>query len=194
MSVIERIRRERLVAILRRVADIGERVAALAGVGVGVIEITLDDPNALAAIERARRRGDVSVLAGTVRAAAEVDAAVAAGAEGVVGPGFVPAVVARAAELGVPVIPGALTPTEVEFAWSAGASLVKLFPAGLGGPRYVRDVLAPLADVPLLATGGVDAQNAVAFIDAGAVAVGVGSALDDPDEARKLVASLRDHV
>jgi 2-dehydro-3-deoxyphosphogluconate aldolase/(4S)-4-hydroxy-2-oxoglutarate aldolase len=190
MSAIERIRSERLVAILRRVDDIDARVAALADAGVGVIEITLDDPNALGAIERARGRGDVTVLAGTVRRAEQVDAAVAAGAEAVVAPAFVAAVVERAAELGLPAIPGALTPTEIEAAWAAGAALVKLFPGGAGGPRYVRDVLAPLADVPLLVTGGVDAQNAMAFLDAGAVAVGVGSALDDPDEARRLVAAL----
>jgi 2-dehydro-3-deoxyphosphogluconate aldolase/(4S)-4-hydroxy-2-oxoglutarate aldolase len=191
MSAIERIRRERLVAILRRVPDIDARVAALADAGVGVIEITLDDPNALGAIERARGRGDVTVLAGTVRRPEQVDAAVAAGAEAVVGPAFAAAVVERAGELGVPAIPGALTPTEIEAAWAAGAALVKLFPGGLGGPRYVRDVLAPLAGVPLLVTGGVDAQNARAFLDAGAVAVGAGSALDDPDEARRLVAALR---
>jgi 2-dehydro-3-deoxyphosphogluconate aldolase/(4S)-4-hydroxy-2-oxoglutarate aldolase len=191
MSAIERIRRERLVAILRRVSDLDARVAALADAGVGVIEITLDDPAALGAIERARGRGDVTVLAGTVRRVEQVDAAVAAGAEAVVGPAFAVAVVERAAELGVPAIPGALTPTEVEAAWAAGAALVKLFPGALGGPHYVRDVLAPLADVPLLVTGGVDADNARAFLDAGAVAVGVGSALDDPDEARRLVAALR---
>jgi 2-dehydro-3-deoxyphosphogluconate aldolase / (4S)-4-hydroxy-2-oxoglutarate aldolase len=191
MSAIERIRRERLVAILRRVPDLDARVAALADAGVGVIEITLDDPHALGAIERARGRGDVTVLAGTVRRADQVDAAAAAGAEAVVGPALVREVVERAAELGIPAIPGALTPTEIGLAWDAGAALVKLFPAGLGGPGYVRDVLAPLAGVPLLVTGGVDAQNARAFLDAGAVAVGVGSALDDPDEARRLVAALR---
>ena len=65
---------------------------------------------------------------------------------------------------------------------AAGAALVKLFPARLGGPAYVRDLLAPLADVPLLVTGGVDAANAAAFLEAGAAAVGVGSALGDPDE------------
>jgi 2-dehydro-3-deoxyphosphogluconate aldolase / (4S)-4-hydroxy-2-oxoglutarate aldolase len=191
MSAIERIRRERLVAILRRVPDLDARVAALADAGVGVVEITLDDPHALGAIERARGRGDVTVLAGTVRRAEQVDAAAAAGAEAVVGPALVREVVERAAELGIPAIPGALTPTEIGLAWDAGAALVKLFPAGLGGPRYVRDVLAPLAGVPLLVTGGVDAQNARAFLDAGAVAVGVGSALDDPDEAQRLVAALR---
>ena len=191
MSVIERIRRERLVAIVRRAPDVDLRVAALAEAGVGVVEITLDDPAAPAAIERVRVRGDVSVIAGTVRRVDQVDLAVAAGAEAVVSPAFDRAVIERAAELGVAAIPGALTPTEVEAAWTAGAALVKLFPAGLGGPRYVRDLLAPLAGVPLLVTGGVDAANAASFLAAGAVAVGVGSALDDPDEARRLVAALR---
>lgn len=87
MSAIDRIRAERLVAILRRVPDVDARVGVLAAAGVGVIEITLDSEGALAAIERARSRGDVSVLAGTVRTADQVDAAVAAGAEAVVGPG-----------------------------------------------------------------------------------------------------------
>jgi 2-dehydro-3-deoxyphosphogluconate aldolase / (4S)-4-hydroxy-2-oxoglutarate aldolase len=190
MSASERIRRERLVAILRRVDDVDAQVAALAAVGVGVVEITLDSEDALGAIERARARGDVTVIAGTVRRADEVDAVVTAGAEAIVSPGFVAAVVERARELGVASIPGALTPTEIEAAWAAGAALVKLFPAGLGGARYVRDVLAALAEVPLLVTGGVDGSNARSFLDAGAVAVGVGSALADPGEARRLVRAL----
>jgi 2-dehydro-3-deoxyphosphogluconate aldolase/(4S)-4-hydroxy-2-oxoglutarate aldolase len=191
MSAIDRIREERLVAILRRVPDVDRRVEELVAVGVGVVEVTLDAPDALAAIERLRSRGDVTVLAGTVRRPEQADAAAAAGAEAIVSPGLSHAVVSRARELGVPAIPGALTPTEIEAAWTAGAALVKLFPAGLVGPRYVRDVLAPLADVPLLVTGGIDSSNASAFLDAGAVAVGVGSALDDPDQARRLVAAVR---
>ena len=189
MSAIDRIRAERLVAILRRARDVDARVEALAAAGVGVIEITLDADDALAAIERARRRGDVSVLAGTVRTADQVGAAVAAGAEAIVGPGTTREVIERAAGLGVPVIPGALTPTEIEHAWTAGAALVKLFPASAVGPGYVRDVLAPLADVPLLVTGGVDAANARAFLEAGAVAVGIGSALGDDPAA--VVAAVR---
>ena len=191
MSVVERIRSERLVAILRRVDDVDARVEALAHAGVRVIEITLDAPNATAAIERARGRGDVAVLAGTVRRPEQVDEAVMAGAGAVVSPALVPAVLERARELGVPAIPGALTPTEVEAAWIGGAALVKLFPVSVGGPRYVRELLAPLADVPLLVTGGVDSSNARAFLDAGAVAVGAGSALADPDEARRVVAATR---
>jgi 2-dehydro-3-deoxyphosphogluconate aldolase/(4S)-4-hydroxy-2-oxoglutarate aldolase len=182
MSAIERIRSERLVAILRRVANVDDAIARLRAAGIGVVEITLDSDDALDAIRR-----HPGALAGTVRTQKQVDAAFEAGAGAVVSPAFSPAVVARAAELGIPAIPGALTPTEVEAAWRAGAAMVKLFPGALGGPGYVRDLLAPLSDVPLLVTGGVDASNARAFLDAGAVAVGVGSALDDPEEARRLV-------
>ena len=79
----------------------------------------------------------------------------------------------------------------VEAAWRAGAALVKLFPCSLFGPGYVRELLAPLSDVALLVSGGVDATNARAFLDAGAVAVGVGSALADEDEAARLVAAVK---
>jgi len=191
MSAIETIRAARLVAILRRAAEADAEVARLAVAGVRVVEITLDSDDALGAIERARRRGDVTVLAGTVREPAQVDAAVSAGAEGIVAPSLSLAVLERAAALGAPSIPGALTPTEVETAWRAGAALVKLFPARLGGPRYVQDVLAPLTDVPLVATGGVDATNARAFLDAGAVAVGVGSGLGSDDALRRLLDAVR---
>jgi 2-dehydro-3-deoxyphosphogluconate aldolase/(4S)-4-hydroxy-2-oxoglutarate aldolase len=191
MSAIETIRAARLVAILRRAAEADAEVARLAVAGVRVVEITLDSDDALGAIERARRRGDVTVLAGTVREPAQVDAAVSAGAEGIVAPSLSLAVLERAAALEAPSIPGALTPTEVETAWRAGAALVKLFPARLGGPRYVQDLLAPLADVPLVATGGVDATNARAFLDAGAVAVGVGSGLGSDDALRRLLDAVR---
>jgi len=191
LAAIERIRAERLVAVLRRLPDVDARVSALADAGFGVVEITLDDPDAPGAIERARSRGDVTVLAGTVRRADQVDLAATAGAEAVVSPGFVREVVERAAALGVPAVPGALTPTEVEAAWRGGAALVKLFPGSLGGPGYVRELLAPLAEIPLLVTGGIDSRNARAFLDAGAIAVGAGSALHDPAEARRLVEAVR---
>ena len=190
MSAAEAIRAARLVAILRRTADVDAQVARLAAAGVRVVEVTLDSDDALGAIERARARGDLTVLAGTVRKPVQVDAAVSAGAEAIVSPGLFAAVLERAGALDVPAIPGALTPTEVEAAWRAGAALVKLFPVRLGGPRYVEDLLAPLPDVPLLATGGVDATNARAFLDGGAVAVGVGSGLGDDDELRRLLAAV----
>jgi 2-dehydro-3-deoxyphosphogluconate aldolase/(4S)-4-hydroxy-2-oxoglutarate aldolase len=191
---VDRIRAERLVAILRRVPDPDGVVEALARAGFGVIEITLDADDALEVIARLRRRGDVSVIAGTVRRPEQVAPAVEAGAEACVSPGLVPEVVERCRELSVPVVPGALTPTEVELAWALGAALVKLFPGNAVGPGYVRELLAPLADVPLIVTGGIDAGNARGFLEAGAVAVGAGSALtgaaDVEAAARRLVAAV----
>jgi len=187
MSAVDEIRSARLVAILRRPDDVDASVARLAAAGVRVVEITLDTEDAVGAIRRARDRGDLTVLAGTVREPTQVDVAVSAGAEAVVSPTLSLAVLERAAALGVPAIPGALTPAELEATWRAGAALVKLFPARLGGPRYVRHVLAPLPEIPLLVTGGVDAANAREFLEAGAVAVGVGSGLGSDAELRSLV-------
>jgi 2-dehydro-3-deoxyphosphogluconate aldolase/(4S)-4-hydroxy-2-oxoglutarate aldolase len=183
-TVLERIRAERLVAVLRHVPP-----AAALEAGVGVLEVTLDSEGALETIAQLRRRGDVAVLAGTVRTAAEVDAAVDAGAQACVGPAFASEVVRRCLERGVPAVPGALTPTEVERAWRSGAGMVKLFPGSLGGPDYVRALLGPLAGVPLLVTGGVTPATARAYLDAGAVAV--GASVRSADEARALLDAVR---
>ena len=130
-----------------------------------------------------------------MRTAEEADAAAAAGAEACVSPVLVPEMIERCRTLGVPAIPGALTPTEIERARSLGVELVKLFPGSLGGPKYVREVLAPLADVELLVSGGGNPSNASQFIEAGASAVGVGSALtgaaDVQSAARELTAAVR---
>ena len=191
---LDRIRAERVVAVLRRVPEPESVVDALRGGGIGIIEITLDSDDALGTIEQLRARGDVTVLAGTVRSPHDAEAATAAGAEGCVAPTLVPAMVERCRELGVPAIPGALTPSEVEAAKALGSDLIKLFPGSLGGPGYVRDLLAPLAGIELLVTGGVNASNAREFLAAGAVAVGVGSSLtraaDIEAEARRLVAAV----
>jgi 2-dehydro-3-deoxyphosphogluconate aldolase/(4S)-4-hydroxy-2-oxoglutarate aldolase len=195
-AAIEAIRSRRVVAILRRVADPLGVVEALREGGIAVVEITLDSPDALATIERLRLDPEVVVLAGTVRTADEARAAIEAGAQACVGPALVSEVLRTCAELGVPAIPGAMTPTEVETAWRLGAAMVKLFPAARLGPAYVRDLRGPFGDVPLLVTGGIDARNASAFLRAGATAVGVGTALvGGPDvaaAARKLVGSARD--
>jgi 2-dehydro-3-deoxyphosphogluconate aldolase / (4S)-4-hydroxy-2-oxoglutarate aldolase len=193
-SAVERIGAERIVAILRRVADVEAVVAALAAGGVRIVEITLDSDGALDTIRRLRAGRELTVLAGTVRTPADAEAAAAAGAEACASPALVPDVVERCRRVGVPAIPGALTPSEIEAALALGVPLVKLFPGRLLGPAYVRDVLAPLAGAPLIVTGGVDLSNAREFLDAGAVAVGVGSALtgvaDIEAEARRLVAAV----
>jgi len=156
----------------------------LAAAGVGTVEVTLDSPHALASVAALVARGDLVVGAGTVRSPAEADAAVAAGAAFLVAPHLDAAVVARALALGVPVLPGALSPTEIVAAWEAGASAVKVFPAGPLGAAYVGAIRQPLREIPLVPTGGVDVANARAFLDAGAVALGVGGWLTgDPDRA-----------
>ncbi|MGH3102686.1 MAG: bifunctional 4-hydroxy-2-oxoglutarate aldolase/2-dehydro-3-deoxy-phosphogluconate aldolase [Gaiellaceae bacterium] len=189
MSAIERIRAERAIAVLRHVPDPERVVDELVAGGVRIVEITLDSAGALVTIERLRARDELTVLAGTVRTVADVDRAVAAGAQACVGPVFVPAVVARCVELGVPAVPGALTPSEVEAAWTAGSALVKLFPGSAVGPEYVRALRAPLADVPLVVTGGVTPANAADFLRAGAVAV--GASVRTREEGEALVAAVR---
>lgn len=192
---LDRIRAERVVAVLRRVPEVDSVVEGLLAGGIRITEITLDSDDALATIEQVRARGDLTVLAGTVRTPQEAEAAVAAGAEACVAPALVPEMVERCRGLGVPAVPGALTPSELEAARALGAELVKLFPGSLVGPGYVRDVLAPLTGVELIVAGGVDLSNARAFIEAGAVAVGVGSALtsaaDVETQARRLVAAVQ---
>jgi len=193
VDVADRIRRERAVVVLRDVVAVVDLVDVVVGAGLSVVEITLDRESAMAELQSLAGRADVCVLAGTVRTPEQVDEAVAAGAAGIVCPAFSGAVVARAHQHAVPVIPGAFTPTEIEAAWRAGAALVKLFPARLGGPQYVADVLKPLADVPLLCTGGVTAENAGEYLAAGAAAVGVS--FRDPssaaDDATRLAAVVR---
>jgi 2-dehydro-3-deoxyphosphogluconate aldolase / (4S)-4-hydroxy-2-oxoglutarate aldolase len=195
MTALDRIRAQRVVAVLRRVPALDSVVEGLHAGGINIVEVTLDSDGALATIERLRAGNELTVLAGTVRRPEDAEQAVAAGAEACVAPALVPETVERCLALGVPAIPGALTPTEIEAALGLGAELVKLFPGGAVGPGYVRDVLSPLAGVELLVTGGVDRSNARSFLEAGAVAVGVGSALtgaaDVESEARELLATVR---
>jgi 2-dehydro-3-deoxyphosphogluconate aldolase/(4S)-4-hydroxy-2-oxoglutarate aldolase len=106
-----------------------------------------------------------------------VDRAADAGARFVVSPSVDVAVIEAAARHGIASYPGALTPTEISTAWSAGATAVKLFPAGALGPSYLTAVRAPLPDVPLIPTGGIALEEAGTWLAAGAVAVGVGSPL-----------------
>jgi 2-dehydro-3-deoxyphosphogluconate aldolase/(4S)-4-hydroxy-2-oxoglutarate aldolase len=195
-AAIEAIRSRRVVAVLRRVADPASVVHALHEEGLGVFEITLDSQDALETIAALRDDADLVVLAGTVRTADEVRAALEAGAQACVSPTLAREVVEACREAGVPAIPGAMTPTEIETAWRLGAEMVKVFPAARLGPEFISDLRGPLEGIPLLATGGVDATNARDFLRAGAAAVGIGSALvgapDVREAARKLVRSARD--
>ncbi len=192
--VADLIRVRRLIAILRRIepqSRLLELVASLADDGVRVFEITFDAPSApddlVAVRDRLAEigRGDAIVGAGTVRTLEVLDRATEAGAAFIVGPTLDPAVVDGALERGLPVIPGAYSPTEIAQAWDRGATFVKLFPASSVSPAHVRELRGPFPDVELIATGGIDAASARDFLGAGCVAVGVGSALVRADAAER---------
>lgn len=169
--------RDRVIAVVRAPSygDGGAIAAGLAAGGIGIVEITLTGSNALEAITRAAEVEDALVGAGSIRTVEQAHRAIDAGARFVVSPARV-AALARA-ELGVPVVLAGYTPTEIVEAFELTGGPVKIFPAATGGLAHLRAVAAPLPDIPLMPSGGVDAANAADFLRAGAVAVNVGSSL-----------------
>ena len=195
-----------VVAVIRLKdpARLRAAVDAMAAGGVRALEVTMTVPRAVEMIrELAPTLPDGFLLgAGTVIDADTARAVIDAGASFVVGPVFRPDVIAACHERDVPAMPGCFSPTEILTAYECGADIVKVFPATALGPQYVKDVRAPLPQLKLMPTGGVTLDNAGDWIRAGAVAVGVGSALVDTkaieagrfdvitDNARRVVASV----
>jgi 2-dehydro-3-deoxyphosphogluconate aldolase/(4S)-4-hydroxy-2-oxoglutarate aldolase len=178
---LELIRRTGVIAIIRA-SDSDQLLRAADAIregGLGVIEVTMTTPGALSVIEQASARYDQDVLfgAGTVLDAASARAAILAGAQFVVAPTYSSALIETCRRYSVPVMPGAFTPTEILTAWEMGADMVKVFPASLGGPALIKAIRAPLPQIDLVPVGGVNLDTTVDFIQAGAAAVGVGSAL-----------------
>jgi 2-dehydro-3-deoxyphosphogluconate aldolase / (4S)-4-hydroxy-2-oxoglutarate aldolase len=181
-AVLSMARRIGIIPVIRAgSADIVLRVIdALLSAGLPVAEVTMTVPNAIDAIAAASRRfgGDVLIAAGTVTDGATTQRAIDAGAEMIVSPCLVDDVIDVARRNDVAVAPGALTPTEILTAVSAGADLVKVFPASsVGGASYLRALRGPFPDLALVPTGGVTLDNLGDFFRAGAVAVGVGGEL-----------------
>jgi 2-dehydro-3-deoxyphosphogluconate aldolase / (4S)-4-hydroxy-2-oxoglutarate aldolase len=181
-------------------------VDAICAGGIPIIEITMTVPDAPAVIKEIGRQYGSKVLtgAGTVVTADDAKACLDAGAEFVVSPGLSIPVMRAAHARGILAIPGALTPTELIAAQSEGAKVVKIFPCGnLGGPKYIKALLAPFPKMALIPTGGVNLSNAAEYIAAGAFALGVGADLVDlasvragnsqkiVDAARALVEAVR---
>ncbi|MDQ3813223.1 MAG: bifunctional 4-hydroxy-2-oxoglutarate aldolase/2-dehydro-3-deoxy-phosphogluconate aldolase [Armatimonadota bacterium] len=177
-----------VVAVVR--ADSMDEAAgaarALLRGGVRGIEITFTVPGAAQTIARLAEEaaagnleGDLLLGAGTVVSVEQTEDALAAGAQFLVSPCVVPEVIRLAKSRGVVMLPGALTPTEIWTAHSMGGDIIKVFPASRFGPAYFKDIKGPFPDIPLLPTGGVDANNAGEWIKAGAVALGVGGKLVD---------------
>ena len=170
-----------VVAVIRAPsADVLVDIAkALQEGGVICIEVTMSTPHAISAIEKVTHAlgQNVIVGVGTVLDAATCADAIHAGAEFVVSPVLDPHIIDTTRRLGKVSVPGALTPSEIFTAWSAGADVVKIFPATSMGPQYIKDILAPMPFLRLTPTGGVSAKNAGDWIKAGAVMVGAGSTL-----------------
>ncbi len=181
MDVGQQIEAARVIAIIRGnyVGAIPAMIEALLAGGVSAIEVTMNSAGVLDAIRLiAERYGERAIVgAGTVTQVDQVAQVARAGARFVVSPDTNPDVIRAARNQGLEPVPGALTPTEILQAVRAGANLVKLFPATLGGPEYLKQIRAPLDMVRFVPTGGIDASNARSYFEAGAVAVGVGSAL-----------------
>ncbi len=174
-----------VVAVIRaqsrdQLLDIAE---ALVKGGVVAIEVTMSTPKAIEGIEKlVDVLGTKAVIGvGTVLNAAIGAAAIAAGAEFVVSPVLDTSIIEMTRKLGKVSIPGAFTPSEILTAWSAGADIVKVFPATTMGPQYLKDLLSPMPFLRMIPTGGVTVQNANEWIKAGAVAVGAGSSLVSKD-------------
>lgn len=175
MNLVESLRAHRLLAIVRGkdAAAALRSVCTLAQEGIAAVEVSLTTADATDVIRQARAElgPDALLGAGTVRSAADAARAVDAGASYLVTPALVDGLEAY----GVPVLMGALTPSEVETALARGAAAIKLFPASFGGPGYLKALRDPFPDVPFVPVGGVDAQAARDYLDRGAIAVGVGS-------------------
>jgi len=186
MNFLEFIKPMPVVGILRDILQGAEEacVKAAANCGLKAIEVTMNTAGAteiLAALKAAAKAHGISVGAGTVRHGSDLDKALAAGAEFIVTPNTRHEVIRLSCTAGVPIIPGALTPTEVQKAFDLGATAVKIFPVNcVGGPEYIKALRGPFRDIPLMACGGVNAENVQDYLKAGANFVSFGGSIFDP--------------
>ena len=184
-EVLKAVEETRLVAIIRGMdPEICVRLAeAYAEGGIRLVEVTFDqtgDPAKTVAAIRAIREGFAGRLhvgAGTVLTDAQLEAVIDVGGEFMVTPSVNPKLIAKASAAGLVTMPGAFTPTEIVTAHEAGADIVKVFPVRSLGPQYVKDVLAPLKHISLMAVGGVNPDNAAEYLRAGCVGVGASGSL-----------------
>jgi 2-dehydro-3-deoxyphosphogluconate aldolase / (4S)-4-hydroxy-2-oxoglutarate aldolase len=183
-TILKRVLDGGIVAVVR--AESGESlvkvVRALAEGGVTAAEITFTVPDAIDVIRQVRKEvGDEIVLgAGTVLDTETARVALLAGAEYIVSPTVNVEVIRLCRRYDKAIMPGAFTPTEVLTAWEAGADIVKIFPADVGGPAYLKALRGPLPQVRVMPTGGVDLDTAENFLKAGACCLGVGGSLVEP--------------
>ncbi|GAC1450249.1 MAG: bifunctional 4-hydroxy-2-oxoglutarate aldolase/2-dehydro-3-deoxy-phosphogluconate aldolase [Chitinophagaceae bacterium] len=181
MTVPDLLFKHKIVAIIRGTPpkDVIDIVRALHAGGIFAVEITLNSDDALQVIKEVSGvvKDNMLVGAGTVLNASAALAAIDAGAQFIISPCFDAETISVTKSRGIVSIPGAYTPTEIVKAYEAGADIVKVFPAS--SPQYIKDIRGPLSHIPLMPTGGVNISNIRLFLEAGAVAFGIGSGLVD---------------
>lgn len=185
--ILDKILEEKIIAIIRGISSekIVNLVEALHQGGISCVEVTFDHTSeakikdTLTSVGKIKKHfGDtIYVGAGTVMTSEQVHQAVEAGAEYIISPNVDADVIEETKKLGKVSIPGALTSTEIAFAYKCGADIIKLFPAGDLGVSYLKSIKAPLKHIPILAVGGVNSKNCVDFMKAGAAGIGVGGNL-----------------
>jgi 2-dehydro-3-deoxyphosphogluconate aldolase / (4S)-4-hydroxy-2-oxoglutarate aldolase len=178
---LSQLKQHKVIAVVRapEVSLTRQMALAVASGGIQLIEITWNSAGATELIAQLRvELPDCTIGTGTLLNLQQMQEAIAAGAQFLFTPHVDPTMIQAAVEIGVPIIPGALSPTEIVTAWSCGASCVKVFPVeAVGGVSYIRSLRGPLGDIPLIPTGGVTLENAKEFLQAGAIAVGLSSQL-----------------
>lgn len=170
-----------VIGIVRHISPetIAQILPLYQAAGLTTIEITMNSEGAEKIIRHASSEygNQLNIGAGTVCSLRELDSAIQAGAQFIVTPVTDEEIISHCVEIGIPVFPGAFTPTEIFKAWKTGADMVKIFPATALQPRYIKDLKGPMEQIKLMPTGGIDTVKAVAWLEAGATAVGMGSEL-----------------
>lgn len=184
-SWLKLLQQTRAIAVIRssQIAQGQQMAKAVAAGGMELIEITWNSDRPEQLITQLRTElPKCKIGAGTLLTSEQLKAAIAAGAEFLFTPHVDPIMIQTATERSIPIVPGALSPTEIVTAWTAGASCVKVFPVqAVGGVNYIKNLQAPLGQIPLIPTGGVTQENAQEFLTAGAIAVGLSSQLFPPE-------------
>lgn len=186
MNLIEFLKPMPVIGILRDIPRGAEELCAqtAARCGLKAIEVTMNTANAseiIADLKAAAKPLGITVGAGTVRHGNDFDKALTAGAEFIVTPNTRNEIIRMSSTAGIPIIPGALSPTEIQKAFDLGATAVKIFPVNcVGGPEYIKAMRGPFRDIPLLACGGVNAENAATYLKAGSDLLAFGGSIFDP--------------